>query len=120
MFRIFLYLIILPLIAFADTGEYTKYARIRATNKMMGNSLTFKVAVGDNIHYFENVRFMVEKCWKADFLDVPESKAYLKIWINNNEDKQVALFSGWMFAHQSSLTSMEDRLYDFGLIECIN
>lgn len=131
------------LVALACTGaasalEPRRAVKLRALDKITGNSIDLTANVGETIH-FKSLSVTVRSCQQAPPEDTPESAAYLEIATSTplekiplgkrqgveagkrnaakNEPQQI--FSGWMFASSPGLNALEHPTYDVWVISCI-
>ena len=51
---------------------------------------------------------------------LPESAAYVEIFdlLNQSEDKENLVFSGWMFSSSPGISALEHPIYDNSLVSC--
>jgi hypothetical protein len=111
--------------------------KLRALDKITGNSTDLTAKVGDTLK-FGRLSVTVKACFQAPPQDTPESAAFLEIHALGAESQRVTaaekagketkgpkpvgpdglLFSGWMFASSPGLSALEHPTYDVWVITC--
>jgi hypothetical protein len=110
--------------------------KLRALDKITGNSTDLTAKVGDTLK-FGHLTVTVRACYASPPEDTPESAAFLEIHaiapvkkegVKNDTSGKVAhgpppgpdglLFSGWMFASSPGLSALEHPTYDVWVISC--
>jgi len=113
--------------------------KLRALDKITGNSRDLSAKVGDSLT-FGRLRVTVRACYQADPRETPESAAFLEIRSTTLTEKQPVadkpsntsrmnkgpqpigpdglLFSGWMYASSPGLSALEHPTYDVWVISC--
>jgi hypothetical protein len=128
-------------VALASAGasalEPRSGVKLRALDKITGNSTDLTAKVGDTLK-FGRLSVTVKACFQAPPQDTPESAAFLEIHALGAEtQRQTAaekagketrgpkpigpdglLFSGWMFASSPGLSALEHPTYDVWVISC--
>jgi hypothetical protein len=128
-------------IALASAGasalEPRSGVKLRALDKITGNSTDLTAKVGDTLK-FGRLSVTVKACFQAPPQDTPESAAFLEIHALGAESQRVSaaekagketkgpkpigpdglLFSGWMFASSPGLSALEHPTYDVWVISC--
>ena len=128
-------------IALAASGasalEPRSGVKLRALDKITGNSTDLTAKVGDTLK-FGRLSVTVKACFQAPPQDTPESAAFLEIHALAAESHRVTaaekagkesrgpkpigpdglLFSGWMFASSPGLSALEHPTYDVWVISC--
>ncbi len=126
-----------------DTGaapmQSFSSVKLRALDKITGNSKDLSAKVGDSIT-FGRLRVTVRACYQADPRETPESAAFLEVRSTTPTEKQPEadksgvtpamnrgpqpigpdglLFSGWMYASSPGLNALEHPPYDVWVISC--
>jgi hypothetical protein len=112
----------------ASALEPRSGVKIRALDKITGNSTDLTAKIGDTIK-FGRLSLTVRACYQAPPEDTPESAAFLEIRSLAPAQAQPAstsaaektdgpLFSGWMFASSPGLSALEHPVYDVWVISC--
>ena len=127
-------------VALASAGasalEPRSGVKLRALDKITGNSTDLTAKVGDTLK-FGRLSVTVKACFQAPPQDTPESAAFLEIHALGAESQRVTaaekagketkgpkvgpdglLFSGWMFASSPGLSALEHPTYDVWVISC--
>jgi hypothetical protein len=128
-------------VALASAGasalEPRSGVKLRALDKITGNSTDLTAKVGDTLK-FGRLSVTVKACFQAPPQDTPESAAFLEIHALGAESARVSaaeragkapkgpkpigpdglLFSGWMFASSPGLSALEHPTYDVWVISC--
>jgi hypothetical protein len=112
--------------------------KLRALDKITGNSTDLSAKIGETIE-FGRLSVTVRACYQAPPEDTPESAAFLEIRAqtppaaNGGERRKETqaighaptltrpdgtLFSGWMFASSPGLSALEHPTYDVWVISC--
>jgi hypothetical protein len=112
--------------------------KLRALDKITGNSTDINAKVGDTLT-FGRLKVTVKACFQSPPEDTPESAAFLEIHATTppgkGRDDAAAdtvrlhrgpqpigpdglLFSGWMFASSPGLSALEHPTYDVWVISC--
>ena len=115
-------------------------AKLRALDKITGNSMDITAKVGQTVAH-GRIKVTVRACYQSSPQDAPEAAAFLEIHAVPKEGheapKQVAntpntpmhkgpepigpdglLFSGWMYASSPGLNGLEHPTYDVWVISC--
>lgn len=123
-----------------DEGSHlqpTGAAKLRALDKITGNSTDINVKVGQTIAH-GRIQVTLRACYQSSPQDAPESAAFLEINAMASKDQEVRqvnaaqvergpqpigpdglLFSGWMYASSPGLSALEHPTYDVWVINCI-
>lgn len=128
-------------VALAASGAHALEPRggvkLRALDKITGNSTDISVRVGETAK-FGRLSVTVRACYQSPPEDAPESAAFLEIKATATDrakaEKAAAetphlsrgpavgpdgmLFSGWMFASSPGLSALEHPTYDVWVISC--
>ena len=128
-------------VALASAGasalEPRSGVKLRALDKITGNSTDLTAKVGDTLK-FGRLSVTVKACFQAPPQDTPESAAFLEIHaLGAASQRETAaekagketkgpkpvgpdglLFSGWMFASSPGLSALEHPTYDVWVISC--
>lgn len=128
-------------VALASAGasalEPRSGVKLRALDKITGNSTDLTARVGDTLK-FGRLSVTVRACFQAPPQDTPESAAFLEIHaLGAVSTRETAaekagketrgpkpagpdglLFSGWMFASSPGLSALEHPTYDVWVISC--
>ncbi len=68
---------------------------------------------------FGALEIVVRSCDRTPPEEPPESAAFLEIReIKADEQLEIRLFSGWMFASSPALSALEHPIYDIWVLEC--
>ena len=68
---------------------------------------------------FGPLEIKVLKCGKVEVNNKIDSVAYMQVKdLTKNENEQVFIFNGWMFASDPSLTPFDHAIYDLKLLNC--
>ncbi|MDJ0947345.1 MAG: DUF2155 domain-containing protein [Alphaproteobacteria bacterium] len=68
---------------------------------------------------FGALEIIVRSCDRTPPEEPPESAAFLEIReIRVDEDLEVRLFTGWMFASSPALSALEHPIYDVWVLDC--
>lgn len=89
---------------------------LRGLDKVTGRLSTMTVNVGEKTQ-FGALDVYVRVCYTHPPEETPENAAYLDI-VENKEEGQLKLFSGWMFSSSPALSAMEHAVYDVWVIKC--
>ena len=97
-------------------------AKIRILNKQLGRVDTSILDVGDS-YQLDNLKITIYACYKSKEYDTPENTMFIKVqYMDTQTDdlnqKDVTIFSGWMFSSSPSLSAMEHPIYDIWLLSC--
>lgn len=100
-------------------------ATLRGLDKITGRSTDFRMRVGQPFE-FGSLRVHLQVCYQTPPEEVPESAAFLQIdslkpmadIVDDSDDAQPRIFSGWMFASSPGLNALEHPVYDVWVIEC--
>ena len=95
----------------------TNSVLLQVLDKITGRMNTLTAKTGETIT-FGKLHIRVKYCQKSAPEDPPESKAFLEIWEEKIEEKNI-LFSNWMFASSPSLSTLEHPVYGVWVKECI-
>lgn len=113
--------------------------KLRALDKITGNSRDLSAKVGDSLT-FGRLRVTVRACYQSDPRETPEAAAFLEIRSTTAPAKAEAtdkptntsrmnkgpqpigedglLFQGWMYASSPGLSALEHPTYDVWVISC--
>ena len=89
---------------------------LRGLDKVTGRLSTMTVNVGEKTVFGALVVY-VRVCYTHPPEETPENAAYLDI-VENKEEGQLKLFSGWMFSSSPALSAMEHAVYDVWVLKC--
>lgn len=121
----------------ASALEPRSTVKLRALDKITGNSSDHNVKVGETLR-FGRLSVTVRACFQAPPEDTPESAAFLEIRSLTPQEPRAeqasageaptargpkigpdgTLFSGWMFASSPGLSALEHPTYDVWVISC--
>jgi hypothetical protein len=120
----------------ASALEPRSGVKLRALDKITGNSTDLTAKVGDTLK-FGRLSVTVRACFQAPPQDTPESAAFIEIHALGAAARETAaekagketrgpktigpdglLFSGWMFASSPGLSALEHPTYDVWVISC--
>ena len=99
----------LPFAAQAEDISYTQVV-LRGLDKITGRLSTMTVNVGEKTT-FGALDVYARVCYAHPPEETPENAAFLEI-VENKEDGQLKLFSGWMFSSSPALSAMDHAVYD--------
>ena len=105
--------------AWADTPTIERrIAVLRAIDKVTGRVAEFQVEKGE-LTKFGAIFITVKSCRVTSPDQAPESAAFLDVSeFKREQQQQVTVFSGWMFASSPALSAMDHPVYDLWLIGC--
>ncbi|MBR1946371.1 MAG: DUF2155 domain-containing protein [Alphaproteobacteria bacterium] len=89
---------------------------LRGLDKITGRLSTMTVNVGEKTT-FGALDVYARVCYTHPPEETPENAAYLDI-VENKEEGQLKLFSGWMFSSSPALSAMEHPVYDVWVLKC--
>ena len=89
---------------------------LRGLDKVTGRLSTMTIKVGEKTT-FGALDVYVRVCYTHPPEETPENAAYLDI-VENKEEGQLKLFSGWMFSSSPALSAMEHAVYDVWVLKC--
>ena len=89
---------------------------LRGLDKVTGRTSTMTVNVGEKAR-FGALDVYVRVCYAHPPEETPENAAYLDI-VENKQEGQLKLFSGWMFSSSPALSAMEHPVFDVWVIRC--
>lgn len=89
---------------------------LRGLDKVTGRTSTMTVNVGEKAQ-FGALDVYVRVCYAHPPEETPENAAYLDI-VENKQEGQLKLFSGWMFSSSPALSAMEHPVFDVWVIRC--
>ena len=89
---------------------------LRGLDKVTGRTSTMTVNVGEKAQ-FGALDVYVRVCYAHPPEETPENAAYLDI-VENKQDGQLKLLSGWMFSSSPALSAMEHPVFDVWVIRC--
>ncbi len=107
------------------TWEKREVATLRGLDKITGRYTDMQIRVGEPIA-FGSLEVVMQVCFQTPPEEVPESAAFLQVdsmiamseKIEEKDDFDPRLFSGWMFASSPGLNALEHPVYDVWVIEC--
>lgn len=105
----------LPFAAQAEDISYTQVV-LRGLDKITGRLSTMTVNVGEKTT-FGALDVYARVCYAHPPEETPENAAFLEI-VENKEDGQLKLFSGWMFSSSPALSAMDHAVYDVWVMKC--
>ena len=89
---------------------------LRGLDKVTGRLSSMTVNVGEKAT-FGALDVYVRVCYTHPPEETPENAAYLDI-VENKEEGQLKLFSGWMFSSSPVLSAMDHAVYDIWVLKC--
>lgn len=125
-------------VAPADALEPRTGVKLRALDKITGNSTDIIARVGETFS-FGRLKVTVRACFQSPPEDTPESAAFVEIFAAGQAARKTGaapaeaekphrgpqpigpgglLFSGWMFASSPGLSALEHPTYDVWVISC--
>lgn len=93
-------------------------AVLQGLDKVTARISTFPVSIDEEVR-FGTLSIRVRACHKTPPTEPPESTAFLEIIDIRQDNEQVPLFSGWMFASSPALSALEHAVYDIWVVDCI-
>ena len=95
------------------SAEFNALDKITARTKKLEISLNEEENLGSLI-------IILKSCQNRPPDYLPESAAYIEIFdfLNQSEDKQNLVFSGWMFSSSPAISALEHPIYDISLVSC--
>ena len=109
---------ILGILIFAQKSQadLKNTAVLKLLDKITAQSQTILAPVGE-VFAFGTLDIRVDRCDKTPPEDKPESGAFISVTEIKN-DNMNAIFTGWIFASNPSINSMEHAVYDIWVIDC--
>jgi hypothetical protein len=92
-------------------------ALLQGLDKITARVSRFDARVGQSVN-FGTLSIVVRDCEKSAPEDRPENAAFIEIYENRPGERQLRLFSGWMFSSSPALSALEHPVYDVNLLEC--
>ncbi|MBR4126590.1 MAG: DUF2155 domain-containing protein [Alphaproteobacteria bacterium] len=89
---------------------------LRGLDKVTGRLSTMTVNVGEKT-MFGALDVYARVCYTHPPEETPENAAYLDI-VENKQEGQLKLFSGWMFSSSPALSAMDHAVYDVWVLKC--
>ena len=89
---------------------------LRGLDKVTGRLSTMTVKVGEKAT-FGALDIYARVCYTHPPEETPENAAYLDV-VENKEEGQLKLFSGWMFSSSPVISAMEHAVYDVWVLKC--
>jgi len=89
---------------------------LRGLDKVTGRLSTMTVNVGEKTT-FGALDIYARVCYVHPPEETPENAAYLDV-VENKEEGQLKLFSGWMFSSSPALSAMDHAVYDVWVLKC--
>ena len=95
------------------SAEFNALDKITARTKKLEIRLNEEENLGSLI-------IILKSCLNRPPDYLPESAAYIEIFdlLNQSEDKQNLVFSGWMFSSSPAISALEHPIYDISLVSC--
>ena len=95
------------------SAEFNALDKITARTKKLEISLNEEENLGSLI-------IILKSCQNRSPDYLPESAAYIEIFdlLNQSDDKQNLVFSGWMFSSSPAISALEHPIYDISLVSC--
>jgi hypothetical protein len=111
-----------PMLALWATGAAAgmtaePVAIMQGLDKITARVSRFEAPVGKPVTFF-TLSIEVRDCEKSAPEDRPENAAFIEIHENRPGEKELPLFSGWMFSSSPALSAIEHPVYDVNLLEC--
>ena len=96
-----------------EEAVLNEFDKITARTKKLEISLNEEENLGSLI-------IILKSCQNRPPDYLPESAAYIEIFdlLNQSEDKQNLVFSGWMFSSSPAISALEHPIYDISLVSC--
>jgi hypothetical protein len=101
----------------AATNIDTKFAVLRALDKITGRITTLDTPVGETVR-FGSLSIIVRACRTRPPEEPPESAAFLDITDIKPNKPPIDAFRGWMFASSPAVSAMDHAVYDIWVLEC--
>ena len=89
---------------------------LRGLDKVTGRLSTMTVNVGEKTT-FGALDIYARVCYTHPPEETPENAAYLDV-VENKEEGQLKLFSGFMFSSSPALSAMDHAVYDVWVLKC--
>lgn len=102
-----------------ETAPSTPGAVLQGLDKVTARISTIPVALDEEVR-FGSLSIRVRACHKTPPTEPPESTAFLEITDNRQDNAQLQIFSGWMFASSPALSALEHPVYDVWVVDCMN
>lgn len=90
---------------------------LRALDKVTARTKDLFVPI-DETAVFGSLAVRPRKCLKRPPEEPPETSAFLEISEVREEDDNLPLFTGWMFASSPAINALEHPVYDVWVIDC--
>lgn len=89
---------------------------LRGLDKITGRLSTMTINVGEKTS-FGALDIYARVCYVHPPEETPENAAYLEV-VENKDEGQLKLFSGWMFSSSPALSAMDHAVYDVWVLKC--
>ncbi|MBL6664425.1 MAG: DUF2155 domain-containing protein [Rickettsiales bacterium] len=113
---IFIFLIFLLTNKAAFSKEEYTQATVRLLDKITAKSSLVDIDLKKPYNY-GNLNIIIYKCWNSPLDQKPETKMLLRV-LESKDEKEDALFFGWIFASSPSISSIQHPIYDITAIKC--
>ena len=90
---------------------------LRALDKVTARTKDLFVPI-DETAIFGSIAVRPRKCLKRPPEETPETSAFLEISELREEEENLPLFTGWMFASSPAINALEHPVYDVWVIDC--
>ena len=95
-----------------------KYAKFRLLDKI-SNKLIDKTILVDDSNEMATLNIKVYACFSEPPTEISEDYVLVDI-IDNFQDSQKNVYTGWMISSSPEVTALEHPIYDLWLLGCIN
>jgi hypothetical protein len=92
-------------------------AILQGLDKITARVSRFETPVGKAVT-FGDLSILVRDCEKSAPEERPENAAFIQIYETRPGERQISLFSGWMFSSSPALSALEHPVYDVNLLDC--
>jgi hypothetical protein len=103
--------------AHPDKNNVRRMAILRGLDKVSGRAVDISAPAGVPVR-FGSLTITMRFCYTVPPEERPETAAFVQIDDGKPGDKQVRMFSGWMFASTPALNGLEHPVYDVWVITC--
>lgn len=99
------------------SGSFRDAVVLGALDKVTARTTEVTIKVGDIVK-IGTLTVKVVKAWGTDPEERPEAKVFLEV-VDHKAGKPKAIFTGWMFASNPSVSSIEHPVYDLWVIKAL-
>ena len=96
-----------------------KSAEFNALDKITARTKKLEISLNEEEN-LDSLIIILKSCQNRPPDYLPESAAYIEIFdlLNQSEDKQNLVFSGWMYSSRPAISALEHPIYDISLVSC--